>query len=122
MGSSFHLSYGERKLASIATVLSMQPRLIAMDEPTSNLDLAHRRKIIRWLQRSRRTIILTTHDLDMALEICDRALILNRGRITASGPAIEILTNGSLLQENQLELPLSLQGTLPERIRSSRDQ
>lgn len=115
--SSFHLSFGERKLASIATVLSMQPRLIAMDEPTSNLDLAHRRKIIRWLQRSDRTLVLTTHDLDMALETCGRVIILNRGQINASGPSAEILTDDSLLKENQLELPLSLQPTLPERMR-----
>ncbi len=113
--SSFHISFGERKLASIATVLACDPQLIALDEPTSNLDLAHRRKIIRWLQGSTRTIVLTSHDLDMILETCQRVLILNRGKIVADGPAREILSNQPLLESNQLELPLSLQGAVLPR-------
>ncbi len=107
--SSFHLSFGERKLASIATILSMEPRIIAMDEPTSNLDLSHRRRLIRWIQQCTRTIIITSHDLDMILETCDRVMILNRGRITADGPVREVLTDRELLEKNELELPLSLQ-------------
>ncbi|MEJ2634764.1 MAG: ABC transporter ATP-binding protein [Calditrichia bacterium] len=110
--SSFHLSFGERKLASIATVLSMQPRIIAMDEPTSNLDLAHRRKIIRWIQNSPRTILLTTHDLDMALETCSRVIILNKGLLVSDGPATEIFRNRELLETNDLELPLRIQPAL----------
>lgn len=107
--SSFHLSFGERKLASIATVLSMRPRLIAMDEPTSNLDLSHRRKIIRWIQNSTQTFIITTHDLDMVLETCQRVILLNKGKIRADSSAREILRNRQTLHENELELPLSLQ-------------
>ncbi len=107
--SSFHLSFGERKLASIATVLSMNPRILVMDEPTSNLDLSHRRRLIRWMQQCTRTFVITSHDLDMVLETCDRVMILNRGKITARGPVSEILTNQKLLEENELELPLSLQ-------------
>jgi len=110
--SSFHISFGERKLASIATVLAMHPRMIALDEPTSNLDLAHRRKIIRWIQNSRQTILLTTHDLDMALETCNRVLILNHGKFVADGPIEEILTDRQLLETNHLELPLSHQKIL----------
>lgn len=108
--SSFHLSFGERKLASIATVVAMRPRLIAMDEPTSNLDLAHRRKIIRWIQDNRKTIILTSHDLDMILETCLRVIILNKGRILADGSVSEILNDKGLLTANDLELPIRLQG------------
>ncbi|GAB4366225.1 MAG: ABC transporter ATP-binding protein [Calditrichia bacterium] len=107
--SSFHLSYGERKLASIATVLAMHPRLLAMDEPTSNLDLAHRRKIIRWIQESTQSFIITTHDLDMALQTCSRVILLNRGKIVRDGLAEEILLDEKLLEENDLELPLSKQ-------------
>ena len=107
--SSFHLSYGERKLASIATVIAMQPQLIAADEPTSNLDLAHRRKIIQWFKTCRQTVVMTTHDLDMALETCDRVIVLHRGKIVADGATRQILTDQNLLERYQLELPLSLQ-------------
>ncbi len=107
--SSFHLSFGERKLASLATVLAMDPRIIALDEPTSNLDLSHRRKIICWLQNTSRTIILTTHDLDMALDTCQRVIILNKGKIVADDNSQAILTNRELLEQNDLALPLRWQ-------------
>lgn len=107
--SSFHLSFGERKLASIATVMAMAPRLVALDEPTSNLDLSHRRKIIQWLQESRNTIILTTHDLDMVLDTCQRVILLQRGRIVSDGKASDILKHQELLENNDLELPLRYQ-------------
>ena len=107
--SSFHLSFGERKLASLATVVAMDPRIIALDEPTSNLDLSHRRKIIRWLQKKSHTIILTTHDLDMVLETCQRVLILNKGRIVADGHSQELLKDRIILEQNDLELPLRMQ-------------
>jgi cobalt/nickel transport system ATP-binding protein len=107
--SSFHLSFGERKLASIATVVAMNPRLYALDEPTSNLDLAHRRKIIHWLQENHKTLVITTHDLDMALETCDRVVLLRDGRVVADGRAEKILVDKELLERNNLELPLSLQ-------------
>ena len=63
--SSLHLSFGERKLAAIATVLSMSPKIIAMDEPTSNLDSKHRRKIINWVKNNERTTLIISHDLDV---------------------------------------------------------
>ena len=107
--SSFHLSFGERKLASLATVVAMDPRIIALDEPTSNLDLSHRRKIIRWLQNNPHTIILTTHDLDMALDTCQRVLILNKGRIVADDRSEVLLSNQKILEDNDLELPLRMQ-------------
>jgi cobalt/nickel transport system ATP-binding protein len=107
--SSFHLSFGERKLASIATVMAMDPRLVALDEPTSNLDLSHRRKIIHWLQERGNTIILTTHDLDMVLDTCQRVILLQRGRIVSDGRASDILRQQELLEKNDLELPLRYQ-------------
>jgi cobalt/nickel transport system ATP-binding protein len=107
--SSFHLSFGERKLASIATVLSMDPAIIVFDEPTSNLDLAHRRKIITWLKKSNKTILLTTHDLDMALDTCERVILLNSGKIIADDKVRKILRDKQLLENNDLELPISLQ-------------
>ncbi len=107
--SSFHLSFGERKLASIATVIAMDPRIIVLDEPTSNLDLAHRRKIIRWLQENRKTIILTSHDLDMVLESCSRVIVLNRGKIVVEGKTREILSDPGIMTGNDLEIPLKIQ-------------
>lgn len=107
--SSFHLSFGERKLASIATVAAMYPSLIALDEPTSNLDMAHRRKIIHWVQKNSKTIILTSHDLDMILETCQRVILFNKGSIVKDGTVQEILYDEVLLTSNDLELPLGLQ-------------
>jgi len=105
-----HLSFGERRLAAIAAVLSMRPALLAMDEPTSNLDPAHRRRLIRWLRkRESETILLATHDLDMVAETCDRVILLSR-RVAADGSARDILTDTDLLAEHGLEPPLGMQG------------
>jgi cobalt/nickel transport system ATP-binding protein len=103
------MSFGERKLISIATVQVMQPQIIALDEPTSNLDAKHRRLVIEWLQRSAATLFITAHDLDMLLDVCDRVILLNSGKIIADGSAVEILNNRELLEANDLELPLRLQ-------------
>lgn len=103
------LSFGERRLAAIATVLSMRPSLLAMDEPSSNLDPAHRRRLIRWLRaHDGFTLLLATHDLDMVAETCTRVILLSR-TVAADGPARDILTDAELLAAHGLELPLSLQ-------------
>ncbi|MEJ2052863.1 MAG: hypothetical protein P8X42_02995 [Calditrichaceae bacterium] len=79
-----------------------------MDEPVSNLDHLHRRKITEWIDKSERTIVLTSHDLEMLIEVCERVIILNNGIKVADGPILEILGNDSLLHKNNLEQPLSL--------------
>jgi cobalt/nickel transport system ATP-binding protein len=107
--SSLNLSYGEKKLASIATILSTNPSLIVFDEPSSNLDPFHRRKIIDWIRQSNRTIIIATHDLDMVAETSQRVLVLREGKLIADNSAVSILTNRKLLEANQMELPLTLQ-------------
>lgn len=105
-----HLSFGEKKLASIATVIAMNPKIIALDEPTSNLDPFHRRKIINWINKNDdRTVMVTSQDLDFVAETCDRVVLMNSGKICADGKPSEILKNEGLLKENFLELPLSLQ-------------
>ncbi len=104
-----HLSFGERRRAAIATVLSMRPALLALDEPSSNLDPRHRRGLIEWLNsRPDLTLLLATHDLDMAAETCDRAILLS-GSIAADGPAREVLSDTQLLARHGLEPPLGLQ-------------
>lgn len=107
--SSLHLSYGERKLAAIASILTIKPQLIAMDEPTSNLDPLHRRKIIHWINKSNLTCLLTTHDLDMITETCQKVFLFNHGHIVAEGDTDTILKDQKLLEENDLELPLKWQ-------------
>ncbi len=106
--SSFHLSFGERKRLALATVLSYQPDILVFDEPSTNMDPLNRRNLITWLKESDKTVLLCTHDLDIALEVCSRCLLLVDGRIAADGPAAEILYNRRLLEENKLELPLAL--------------
>ncbi|RMH13684.1 MAG: ATP-binding cassette domain-containing protein, partial [Gammaproteobacteria bacterium] len=103
--SSFHLSFGERKRLALATVLSYQPQTLVFDEPSTNMDPLNRRKLIEWLQQTDKTILLCTHDLDIALEVCDRCLLLVDGRILADGSVKEILYNRTLLESNNLEMP-----------------
>lgn len=108
--SSFHISLGEKKRAAMATVLAMQPSILVLDEPSSNLDPKNRRELIRLLQALDKTTVIASHDLDMVLDICTRAVILNQGKITADGQAEDILRNRDLLEQNNLELPRCLQG------------
>jgi len=105
---SHHLSFGEKRRVSIATVLSMKPEILALDEPSSNLDPRHRRDLINFLKNLRLTKIIATHDLELVLEICSRVILLNRGRIVASGISPDILKDKVLLETNDLEIPYSL--------------
>ncbi|MBN2424115.1 MAG: ABC transporter ATP-binding protein [Calditrichaceae bacterium] len=107
--SSIHLSFGERKLASIAAVISMSPEIVAMDEPTGNLDAFHRRKMIQWIQNTNRTCIITSHDLDMIIETCSRVVIMDKGKIAANDKAEKILKDFNLLTDHYLEPPFQFQ-------------
>ena len=106
--SSFHLSFGERKSASIATVLAMQPLIYIFDEPSSNLDPFHRRKIIEFIRQLDKTVLVATHDLDLVLDTCKEILLLNRGKLIKQGD-LHMLKDKELLQQNKLELPLRYQ-------------
>ena len=110
---SHHLSFGEKKRVSIATVLSMEPEILALDEPTGNLDPRARHELIQLLKSIDKTKIIASHDLDMILDICDRAIILDKGKIITSGTAKEILSNTPLLKKHSLLPPLSLQKSRP---------
>jgi len=105
----FKLSGGEKRAAAIASVLSMQPDILVMDEPSASLDPRARRRVIRQLQSFEHIKIITSHDLDMILELCERTIVLQGGRIAADGPSAEILSNPDLLEACGLELPLTLQ-------------
>jgi cobalt/nickel transport system ATP-binding protein len=86
-------------------VLAMHPSLLVLDEPSANLDPRARRELLEVLARIDRTMLVTTHDLPLAAELCERAVILARGRVVADGRCREILGNQELLQANDLELP-----------------
>jgi len=100
-----HLSFGQKRKVAIASVLASKPNLIVLDEPSSNLDPASRRELIEILKSLEITIILVTHDLPMALEVCERSLILNQGKIEIIDSTYNILTNEKIMKENRLELP-----------------
>ena len=100
-----HLSFGQKRKVAIATVLASKPKLLVLDEPASNLDPASRRDLIDILIKLDISIILVTHDLPMALEICERSLVLNEGVIKEDSLTKDILQNKQLMKENRLELP-----------------
>ena len=95
--SSHHMSLGEQKRAAIATVLSMTPRILVLDEPSSNLDPKHRRELIHFLKQMTLTKIIATHDLDLVSEICTRVIVLDEGRVAVMGHPADILQDKALL-------------------------
>ncbi len=103
------MSGGEKRSAAIACILSMNPSVILLDEPTSFLDPKARRTLMRALQSLNLTKIIATHDLDMALELCERAVILKNGKVFADGKASVLLQDEKLMTEAGLELPFCLQ-------------
>ena len=106
----YHLSGGEKKRVAIATVLSMLPEILVLDEPTNGLDPQARRQLIALLQAFHHTRIVTSHDLDMILELCDRTIVLHEGKVMADGPTLEIFNNDDLLKTCRLEKPFAMQG------------
>ena len=103
--SAHHLSYGQKKRVSIATVLSMRPDLLVLDEPSSNLDPRARREFSELLQGMKITKILVAHDLPFVFENCDRVVVMSGGRVVADGDAFSILSDEALLAAHGLELP-----------------
>ncbi len=96
-----HLSFGEKKRIALATVLAMQPELLLLDEPTSNLDPKRRREFLKIIQDTEKAALIATHDLDMVRQICDRVIILQAGRLVVEG-RIDLLDDLDLMR--QLEL------------------
>lgn len=106
----YKMSGGEKKLASIATILSMTPDVILMDEPSVALDPKNRRNLIHVLNEFDHLKMIASHDLDFVMDTCNRVIVLDQGKIVADGDAKEILTDEKLLESHGLELPLSLYG------------
>ena len=100
-----HLSFGQKRRVAIAGVLAMQPEILILDEPTSNLDPASRRELSDLLRSLDITLLVATHDLPYALELCARSIVLDGGRIVADGPTRDLLADDALMKEHRLELP-----------------
>ncbi|MER5884635.1 ABC transporter ATP-binding protein [Streptomyces sp. NPDC001941] len=100
-----HLSFGQRRRVAVATVLAMEPEILVLDEPSSNLDPASRRELADVLRSLDVTVLMVTHDLPYALELCPRAVILSDGVIAADAPTGELLGDEELMRTHRLELP-----------------
>jgi cobalt/nickel transport system ATP-binding protein len=100
-----HLSFGQKRRVAVAGVLAMDPELLVLDEPSSNLDPAARRELAEILQRLPVTVLMVTHDLPYAYQLCSRSVILDGGRIVADGRTEELLADTELLARHRLELP-----------------
>ncbi len=104
------ISGGEKRMAAIATILTMRPKVMLMDEPSTALDPENRRRVINAINKLDITKVIASHDLDMILDTCERVILMHDGEIIADGPVEEILTDRELLETNHMELPFKLQG------------
>ena len=100
-----HLSYGQRRRVAVATVLAMEPEILVLDEPSSNLDPASRRELADIVLSLDITVLMVTHDLPYALELCPRSVVLSDGAIVADGATGDILADEDLMRAHRLELP-----------------
>ncbi len=109
----YRLSAGEKRAVAIATVLAMAPDILVMDEPSSHLDPRGRRRLIGLLKSFEHTRIIATHDLELVVEVCSRAIVLDGGKVVADGPARELLNDEALMLAHGLERPHSLRHSHP---------
>jgi cobalt/nickel transport system ATP-binding protein len=111
-----HLSFGQRRRVAVATVLAMEPEVLVLDEPSSNLDPASRRELAEILTSLDVTVLMVTHDLPYAFELCPRSVVLSDGVIVADGATYDVLTDDALMSAHRLELPF---GFDPRTIRTA---
>jgi len=103
---SHHLSVGEKKRIAIATVLSMDPQILVLDEPSAGLDPRARRSLITLLAGlAQQTMLISTHDMRLAHDLCTRTVVLDGGRVVADGPTADILFDAALMDRHGLESP-----------------
>lgn len=104
--AAHHLSGGEKRLASLATVLVMEPDILVLDEPTAGLDARSRRRVVDFLTGRSETLVVATHDLEVAAAVCRQAAVLADGRVAAVGPIQTVLGDAELLRAHGLVEPL----------------
>jgi len=117
--SPAHLSGGQRRRGALAAVLACEPEILVLDEPSANLDPVARRELAETLQTVSATMLLVTHDLPYAAQLCDRAVVIDHGRVVADGDIATILGDEALLADHRLELPwgFDLAGALARKSR-----
>ena len=103
-----HLSEGEKRIVAIAGALAMEPELVIYDEPSASLDIRSRRRLISLLKQSRETVLVASHDLELILEVCNRVLLMDAGRIVADGPPAQLMADEELMAAHGQEKPHSL--------------
>jgi len=103
--ATHHLSHGEKRRVCLAGVLACEPAILILDEPTSDLDPRGRREFKALLREIPATKLIATHDLELAVELCSRAIVLDRGQIVADGPTVDLLNNEELMLAHGLECP-----------------
>ena len=111
--ATHHLSQGEKRRACLAGVLACEPSVLVLDEPTSDLDPRGRREFKALLRRIPATKVIATHDLELVVELCSRAFVLDRGAVVAEGPVTELLNNEELMLAHGLERPHILRHSHP---------
>jgi cobalt/nickel transport system ATP-binding protein len=107
--SPLHLSFGQRRRVAVATVLACDPEIMVLDEPSANLEPIARRELAEVLLSLNRTMLMVTHDLPYALQLCPRSILMDGGVIVADGPTEKILADTELLAQHRLELPYGFQ-------------
>jgi cobalt/nickel transport system ATP-binding protein len=107
--SPLHLSFGQRRRVAVATVLACDPEIMVLDEPSANLEPIARRELAEVLLSLDRTMLMVTHDLPYALQLCPRSILMDGGVIVADGPTEKILADTDLLAQHRLELPYGFQ-------------
>jgi cobalt/nickel transport system ATP-binding protein len=103
--ATHHLSHGEKRRVCLAGVLACEPVILILDEPTSDLDPRGRREFKALLRQIPATKLIATHDLELVVELCSRAIVLDRGSVVADGPMFEMLNDEKLMLEHGLERP-----------------
>ena len=111
--ATHHLSHGEKRRVCLAGVLACEPAILILDEPTSDLDPRGRREFKALLRQIPATKLIATHDLELAVELCSRAIVLDRGEIVADGPTVELLNDEDLMLTHGLERPHILRHAHP---------
>lgn len=104
-----HLSGGQKRVVSLASVVVMEPQILVLDEPSAFLDPKSRRRIMNIIKELPQQILFSTHDLDMALDLCQEVILFNQGRVVKQGKTEDILMDKALLETNGLELPFRYQ-------------
>jgi cobalt/nickel transport system ATP-binding protein len=111
--ATHHLSHGEKRRLCLAGVLACEPEILALDEPTSDLDPRGRREFKALLRQIPATKLMATHDLELVVEMCSRVVVLDRGAVVADGPTRELLNNEELMLAHGLERPHILRHAHP---------